>query len=65
VTRLAQGPTRAYGELRRVFARALGQSYEAQLEDEAQGLVRAASTDDAREGIRAFVEKRKPQFKGR
>ncbi len=63
--RLSQGPTRAYGEVRRVFARAFGQPYEAQLEDEAQGLVRAASTEDAREGIMAFMDKRKPQFKGR
>jgi 2-(1,2-epoxy-1,2-dihydrophenyl)acetyl-CoA isomerase len=63
--RLAQGPTRAYGEIRRLLSRSLGQPLESQLEDEAQGLVRAASTADAREGITAFVEKRKPQFTGR
>lgn len=63
--RLSRGPTRAYGELRRLFTRALGQPFESQLEDEAQGLVRAASCDDAREGIMAFVEKRKPNFQGR
>jgi 2-(1,2-epoxy-1,2-dihydrophenyl)acetyl-CoA isomerase len=63
--RLAQGPTRAYGEIRRLLARSLGQPFESQLEDEAQGLVRAAATADAREGITAFVEKRKPQFAGR
>jgi 2-(1,2-epoxy-1,2-dihydrophenyl)acetyl-CoA isomerase len=62
--RLSRGPTRAYGEIRRLFARSLGQPYEAQLEDEAQALTRAASTQDAREGITAFVEKRKAQFKG-
>lgn len=63
--KLAQGPTRAYGELRKLFMRALGNPFEAQLEDEAQALVRAASADDAREGIMAFVEKRKPKFQGR
>lgn len=63
--RLSQGPTRAYGELRRLFTKALGQPIEAQLEDEAQGLIRAASCEDAREGIRAFVEKRKAKFQGR
>lgn len=63
--RLSQGPTRAYGEIRRLLARSLGQPFESQLEDEAQGLARAASTDDAREGITAFVEKRKPRFTGR
>jgi len=63
--RLSQGPTRAYGEIRRIFARSLGQPFESQLEDEAQALARAASTQDAREGITAFVEKRKPKFVGR
>lgn len=63
--RLARGPTRAYGEIRRLFARSLAQPLEAQLEDEAQALARAAGCDDAREGIRAFVEKRRPSFSGR
>jgi 2-(1,2-epoxy-1,2-dihydrophenyl)acetyl-CoA isomerase len=63
--RLADGPTRAYGEIRRLFLKALGQPLESQLEDEAQGLSRIAGTDDAREGITAFVEKRKAFFHGR
>lgn len=62
--RLARGPTRAYGEIRRLFARSLAQPLEAQLEDEAQALARVARTEDAREGIRAFGEKRKPTFRG-
>lgn len=37
---------------------------EAQLEAEAQAMARAAATDDAREGIRAFAEKRRPAFTG-
>lgn len=63
--RLAAGPTRAYGELRRLFTTALSQGFERQLEDEVQGLVRAASTEDAREGITAFIERRKATFLGR
>jgi 2-(1,2-epoxy-1,2-dihydrophenyl)acetyl-CoA isomerase len=62
--RLARGPTRAYGEIRRLFARSLAQPLEAQLEDEAQGLARVAGSEDASEGIRAFLEKRKPAFRG-
>ena len=63
--RLANGPTRAYGELRRLMTTALGAGFERQMEDEVQGLIRAASTDDAREGITAFIERRPAQFKGR
>ncbi|HEX5804888.1 MAG TPA: enoyl-CoA hydratase-related protein [Macromonas sp.] len=62
--RLANGPTRAYGEIRRLFKSALNQGFEAQLEDEAQALSRVAGSPDAREGITAFVQKRKPQFRG-
>jgi 2-(1,2-epoxy-1,2-dihydrophenyl)acetyl-CoA isomerase len=63
--RLAAGPTRAYGELRRLFTSALGQGFERQMEDEVQSLIRAASTEDAREGVTAFIERRKADFKGR
>lgn len=63
--RFARGPTRAYGDIRRLFADVSQQSLEAQLEDEAQSLAAMAGTDDAREGIRAFADKRKPVFSGR
>ena len=63
--KLSQGPTRAYGAIRRLLTRSLGQPVEAQLEDEAQALAGAAATEDAREGITAFVEKRLPRFQGR
>jgi 2-(1,2-epoxy-1,2-dihydrophenyl)acetyl-CoA isomerase len=63
--RLARGPTRAYGEIRRLFKTALSQGFEAQLEDEAQALSRVAGSVDAREGIMAFVEKRKASFQGK
>lgn len=63
--KLSRGPTRAYGAIRRLMARSLGQPFESQLEDEAQALTNCAAGEDAREGILSFVEKRKPEFKGR
>lgn len=62
--KLAAGPTRAYGEIKRAFQHALANSTEAQLEIEAFGLSSIAATADAREGIAAFAQKRKPAFSG-
>lgn len=62
--RLAEGPTRAYGELKRLFVSVGDTALEAQLELEALALSRCAGTADAREAIIAFSEKRQPSFKG-
>lgn len=62
--KLANGPTLAYGEIRRLLLSAQEQPLESQLELEAQGLSRMAGTKDAHEGLSAFSEKRKPVFKG-
>jgi 2-(1,2-epoxy-1,2-dihydrophenyl)acetyl-CoA isomerase len=64
VAALRDGPTRAYGEVRRLMARSLGTPFETQLEDEAQALARVAGSADAREGLTAFVERRVPIFHG-
>jgi 2-(1,2-epoxy-1,2-dihydrophenyl)acetyl-CoA isomerase len=60
----AAGPTRAFGEIRRLLLSASDQPLETQLELEAQALARTAGTRDAREGLTAFVEKRPPVFLG-
>jgi 2-(1,2-epoxy-1,2-dihydrophenyl)acetyl-CoA isomerase len=40
-------------------------SIETQMEEELQAFARCALTGDLAEGVASFVEKRKPQFKGR
>jgi 2-(1,2-epoxy-1,2-dihydrophenyl)acetyl-CoA isomerase len=63
--RLAQGPTRAYAESKRLLNQSLERSLETQLEEELQAFARCAVTEDLAEGVAAFVEKRKPVFKGK
>jgi 2-(1,2-epoxy-1,2-dihydrophenyl)acetyl-CoA isomerase len=65
VRKLANGPTLAYGEVKRLFHRASAIQMESLLEDEALTLARVAGSWDAQEGIAAMVEKRKPAFQGR
>ncbi len=62
-TQLAQGPTLAYGEIKRLFLRAGSAQLEAQLDDEALTLARVSASADAQEGITAMVERRKPVFR--
>lgn len=62
--RLAKGPTKAFGETRRLLLSAADQPLETQMELEAQALSRIAATADAREGLSAFAAKRKPVFIG-
>lgn len=64
VKRLAAGPTLAYGEIKRLFLRAGAAQFESQLEDEAIALARVSQSHDAQEGVAAFIERRKPIFKG-
>ena len=63
--RLASGPTAAFAETKRLLEISQGNSLESQLDAEADAFARCAGTEDMREGVSAFVEKRKPEFKGR
>lgn len=62
--RLARGPTKAYGQMRRLLRTSFDRDLPAQLAAEAQAFDTCAHTQDLREGIEAFFAKRKPQFIG-
>jgi 2-(1,2-epoxy-1,2-dihydrophenyl)acetyl-CoA isomerase len=61
---LAQGPTRAFGMVKTLLHGSFSGTLETQMEIEARGIAAMARGADGREGIRAFVEKRKPAFVG-
>jgi 2-(1,2-epoxy-1,2-dihydrophenyl)acetyl-CoA isomerase len=63
--RLADGPTRAYGGVRRLLGSSASSSLHDQLAKEGESIVRIAAGEDGKEGTSAFLAKRKPQFKGR
>lgn len=62
--RLASGPTLAYAATKRLANQAFNNSLAAQLDEEARAFARCAASRDFAEGVTAFVEKRKPVFKG-
>ena len=62
--KLAQGPTLAYGLLKRELRASLSNDLSDQLALEARSQARAATSSDVREGITAFMQKRSPEFKG-
>jgi 2-(1,2-epoxy-1,2-dihydrophenyl)acetyl-CoA isomerase len=63
--RLAQGPTRAYGLIKRGVDRALALDLRGALEYEAYLQEIAGRSEDHREGVAAFLAKRAPAYVGR
>jgi 2-(1,2-epoxy-1,2-dihydrophenyl)acetyl-CoA isomerase len=63
--RLAQGPAVAMQLAKRLVYRGLEASWSEAFEMAGQAMAIAQSTEDAREGPRAFVESRQPKFTGR
>lgn len=61
----AQGSTKTYGLIKRTLNKALTSDLDSMLDYEAYIQQIASETEDHKEGIAAFLEKRKAQFKGR
>ncbi|MBN9396403.1 MAG: enoyl-CoA hydratase/isomerase family protein [Candidatus Melainabacteria bacterium] len=63
--RLAQGPTKAFALTKRAINKAIFDDLEELLEYEATLQEIAGRSEDFEEGVKAFVEKRPPQYKGK
>lgn len=63
--KLAAGPTKAFGLTKRAVNRAIFDDLEELLEYEASLQEIAGRSDDFAEGVKAFVEKRSPQYTGK
>lgn len=62
--KIAKGPTRAFGNVRQLLLNSLNSDLSSQLDREAHSFAEMAGTEDAKEGISAFLHKRKPTFSG-
>tara|TARA_B110000438_G_scaffold82477_2_gene82259 strand:- start:10589 stop:11359 length:771 start_codon:yes stop_codon:yes gene_type:complete len=62
--RLAQMPTKALGLTKRLLNKSLNNDLETQINEEEKHQTIAGKTNDFKEGIASFLEKRKPKFNG-
>ena len=62
---LAEGPTKGYGLIKKGIHASADNSLDAQLDLERDLQREAGSSEDYREGVAAFMQKRKPSYKGK
>ncbi len=62
--KLANMPTKALGMIKELFNSSMTNTLEEQLAMESKYQIEAAQSEDYAEGVAAFIEKRKPNFKG-
>lgn len=63
--KMANMPTKALGLIKKSLNQSLTNNLDQQLALESKYQIEAAGTEDYAEGVAAFIEKRKPEFKGR
>lgn len=63
--KLANMPTKALGMIKELFNKSMSNTLEVQLALESKLQIEAAQSEDYKEGVAAFIEKRKPNFKGK
>lgn len=63
--KLANGPTLAFAQTKRLIWEGLGRSVFEALDDEAETVSRLSGTEDSREGLAAVIERRTPFYRGR
>jgi 2-(1,2-epoxy-1,2-dihydrophenyl)acetyl-CoA isomerase len=63
--KMANMPTKALGLIKKTLNQSLTNNLEAQLDLESKYQIQAAGSEDYQEGVAAFIEKRKPNFKGK
>jgi len=63
--RLARGPTLAHGTAKAAVYESANLAFASLLDFEARNQRAVSRSDDVKEGIRAFLERRKPEFRGR
>ncbi len=61
---IARGPTVAFGGVKRLLCESFAGGLESRMEAEGRGIAAVAGTTDGREGIAAFLERRRPTFRG-
>ena len=62
--KLAHGPTQAFGRVKQLLASSFETGFETQMEYESAAMTSVATGRDGREGVSAFLEKRRPDYNG-